>query len=503
MRTETSRRGLAGLIGAGTALGVGELLGGLFTALPSPLAAIGGAVVDRAPPWFKDFAISAFGTADKTALAVGTALLAGAIGWLAGVVSRGRPAVVPVVFGGFGVLGTVAGFGEPDAEPLVVAAATLVAVASGVLVFLGLARAGGRADPTDGVPGDSSRRRFLGMAGAAGVVALTAGAVGRRLSTSIPASPLVEIGPVRHPAPVPGPEHVFALDGLTPIVVPNSDFYRIDTALVVPRVDLSRWTLRVTGMVDDPLTLRYDDLLAMDLVEDHVTIGCVSNYVGGSLVGNARWTGVRLAEVLERAGLQPGATQVVGRSVDGFTVGFAPEVVFDGREPMIALAMNGDPLPAAHGFPARLIVPGLYGYVSATKWLSEIELTTWDGFDAYWVPRGWAKTAPIKTQSRIDLPRRRVAAGPVTVAGVAWAPRDGVAAVEVAADGGDWVPGSLTEPLSSHAWVQWQATLDLAPGAHQVAVRATDGTGYIQTAEHAPPRPDGATGHHTVRIVAA
>ena len=208
---------------------------GLFTALPSPLAAIGGVVVDRAPPWFKDFAISAFGTADKTALAVGTALLAGAIGWLAGLVSRGRPAVVPVVFGGFGVLGAVAAFGEPDAEPMAVAAATLVAVASGVVVFLGLARAGRRADPTDGVPGDSSRRRFLGMAGAAGVVALTAGVVGRRLSTSIPAPALVEIGPVRHPAPVPGPEHVFALDGLTPIVVANTDFYRIDTALVVPR----------------------------------------------------------------------------------------------------------------------------------------------------------------------------------------------------------------------------------------------------------------------------
>jgi hypothetical protein len=254
-------------------------------------------------------------------------------------------------------------------------------------------------------------------------------------------------------------------------------------------------------LVDSPLELTYDDLLAMDLVEDHVTIACVSNEVGGDLVGNARWTGVRLTEVLERTGLQAAATQLVGRSVDGFTVGFPPELVFDGQDPMIAIAMNGEALPPAHGFPARLIVPGLYGYVSATKWLSEIELTTWDAFNAYWIRRGWAKEAPVKTQSRIDLPRGRVPAGEVAVAGVAWAPLHGVAAVEVAVDAGEWIPCELSEPLSSHAWVQWRGVVNLSPGNHDVAVRATDGTGYVQTAARAAPAPDGATGHHSVRIV--
>lgn len=500
MRPDTVRWGAAGLIGAGVALGVGELAGGLFTAIPSPLAAVGGAVVDGSPPWVKDFAIATFGTADKTALAIGTVVLAALLGWFAGVAARTRPLVLVVAFAAFGVLGVAAGIGEPDALAPAVIGATLLAVATGLIVAFGLARVGGDATPVDGVPVNDSRRRFIGMAGAAGVAALTAGVVGRRLTASPPPVPTGSIGPVSRPALVPGSEHAFALDGITPIVVPNREFYRIDTALVVPRVDLGRWTLQVSGLVDHPLSLTYDDLLGMELVEDHVTIACVSNEVGGGLVGNARWTGVRLAEVLERAGVQPGATQLVGRSVDRFTVGFPPEVVFDGREPLIALAMNGDPLPAAHGFPARLIVPGLYGYVSATKWLSQIELITWDGFDAYWIPRGWAKEAPVKTQSRIDVPRSRVTPGATTVAGVAWAPLHGVAGVEVSVDGGDWVPGEITEALSSHAWVQWKATVDLAAGDRLVTVRATDGTGYTQTPDRVPPRPDGATGHHTVRI---
>ncbi|MBI5158191.1 MAG: molybdopterin-dependent oxidoreductase [Acidimicrobiia bacterium] len=500
MRPDTVRWGTAGLVGAGVALGVGELAGGLFSAIPSPLAAVGGAVVDGSPPWLKDFAIATFGTADKTALAIGTVVVAAMLGWFAGVAARTRPAVLVTVFAGFGVLGALAGSGEPDAGAVAVSWATLIAVAAGILVAFGLGRIGGDAAPTDGVPADGSRRRFLGMAGAAGAAALAAGVVGRSLSTATPAVAPRVIGPVPRPAVTPGAEHSFALDGITPIVVPNREFYRIDTALVVPRVDLGRWTLRVSGLVDEPLAFTYDDLLGMELVEDHVTIACVSNEVGGELVGNARWTGVRLAEILERAGVQSRASQLVGRSVDGFTVGFPPDAAFDGREPLVALAMNGDPLPAAHGFPARLIVPGLYGYVSATKWLSEIELTTWDGFDAYWVPRGWSKAAPVKTQSRIDLPRSRVAPGPVAVAGVAWAPLHGVSGVEVSVDAGEWVPGEITQALSSHAWVQWQATVDLTAGEHRVAVRATDATGYTQTAEPLPPRPDGATGHHTVRI---
>jgi len=243
----------------------------------------------------------------------------------------------------------------------------------------------------------------------------------------------------------------------------------------------------------------------MEIVEDYVTIACVSNEVGGGLVGNALWGGVRLSEVLDMAGVRSEASQLVGRSIDGFTVGFPPELVYDGREPLIAVAMNGEPLPRAHGFPARLIVPGLYGFVSATKWLTEIELTTWDDFDAYWIPRGWAKEAPIKTQSRIDVPsaRHTLAPGDNTVAGVAWAPLKGIDRVEVQVDDGPWQEAEVSVPLSDRSWVQWRIVLPLDIGRPVVRVRATDGTGQTQTSEGAPPRPDGATGHHEVRLSVA
>jgi hypothetical protein len=238
----------------------------------------------------------------------------------------------------------------------------------------------------------------------------------------------------------------------------------------------------------------------MPLVDRYVTIACVSNEVGGDLVGNARWTGVRLVDVLDQAGVRPEATQIVGRSVDGWTSGFPTELAYDGRDPLIAVGMNGEPLPARHGFPARLIVPGLYGYVSATKWLAEIELTRWEDFDAYWVPRGWSKEGPIKTQSRIDHPRRgeRISAPDAVFAGVAWAPGRGISRVDVRVDAGDWIEAELTTPLSGDAWVQWRVAIPVDPGEHTVTVRATDGTGATQTSETQRPAPDGATGHHRV-----
>jgi DMSO/TMAO reductase YedYZ molybdopterin-dependent catalytic subunit len=296
----------------------------------------------------------------------------------------------------------------------------------------------------------------------------------------------------------------FEVEGLVEILVPNEDFYRIDTALSVPRVDLAEWTLSVTGMVDRPYSIDFSDLLDMRMVERDVTLSCVSNRVGGNLVGNARWLGVPLAEILDRAGVQSGAEQVVGRSVDEFTVGFPVEAVYDGREALVAVGMNGEPLPFEHGFPARLVVAGLYGYVSATKWLSEIELTTWDGFDAYWVPRGWAKEAPIKTQSRIDTldDGDQVSTGTHVVAGVAWAPTRGISKVEVQfGDDQPWIEAELSEPLSENAWVQWRAEWEAtAEGSHLLRCRATDGNGDLQTDEIVPPAPDGATGWHTVRV---
>jgi DMSO/TMAO reductase YedYZ molybdopterin-dependent catalytic subunit len=293
---------------------------------------------------------------------------------------------------------------------------------------------------------------------------------------------------------------------LSPIVVPNQNFYRIDTALLVPRPDIATWRLRVSGMVERPFQLTYDELLAMDLHEQYVTIACVSNEVGGDLVGNALWSGVRLKELLDRAGISPDATQIVGRAVDGFTVGFPTAwAIADDREPLVAVSMNGEPLPADHGYPARLIVPGLYGYVSATKWLTEIELTTLEAFDAYWVPLGWAKLAPILTQSRIDVPRdgASVAAGTIAIAGVAWAPDRGVAGVEVQVDGGAWEPAELSAAISDATWVQFVRRWEATGGEHVISVRAIDGEGDVQTDQRTRPAPDGARGHHTIRVTVA
>jgi len=291
------------------------------------------------------------------------------------------------------------------------------------------------------------------------------------------------------------------IPGITPLFVPNDDFYRIDTALVVPTVSIDGWRLRVTGMVDRELELTYADLLARELIETDVTIACVSNEVGGRLVGNARWLGCRLDDLLAEAGIGPDADQIVGRSVDGFTAGF-PTAALDGRDAIVAVAMNDEPLPQDHGYPARLIVPGLYGYVSATKWLASIELTRFDEFQGYWVPRGWAAEAPIKTQSRIDTPRGSAAAGTVAVAGVAWAGTRGIDRVEVRIDEGSWQQATLGPELADSTWRQWHLAWDAHPGRHTIESRATDGGGDTQTARSSPPAPDGATGWHrrTVQV---
>jgi hypothetical protein len=255
-------------------------------------------------------------------------------------------------------------------------------------------------------------------------------------------------------------------------------------------------------MVDKEVTLNYEQLVSMPLIEQYVTIACVSNEVGGRLVGNAKWTGVNLNSVLAMAGVQPAATQFVGRSFDGWTSGFpTAHLAGAGKDAMIVVRMNDEPLPARHGYPARLIVPGLFGYVSATKWLTEIELTTWEAFDAYWIRLGWAKEGPILTQSRIDAPRagQSVATDAVRVAGVAWAPTRGVSKVEIEMDGdGNWRQCELSTPLSSYAWIQWMLDVPVSAGSHTVRVRATDGTGAVQESRQTPPAPDGARGYHTV-----
>jgi DMSO/TMAO reductase YedYZ molybdopterin-dependent catalytic subunit len=353
--------------------------------------------------------------------------------------------------------------------------------------------------------GVADRRRFLAFAGTATAGAAVAAVVGRSLETGVDVEAQREL--IAVPA-VDIERAGAALDvaGITPLVVPNPEFYRIDTALAVPRVDSKTWRLRVRGMVERPFELTFDELLALPAVEESVTLTCVSNAVGGELVGNAIWRGVPLRDLLERAGVRSEATQIVGRSVDEFTVGFPTEAALDGRMAMVAYGMNGEPLPAEHGFPARLVVPGLYGYVSATKWLSEIELTTLDAFDAYWVPRGWSKQAPIKTQSRIDTPRKNATAGTVPVAGVAWGGIRGISRVEVRVTrtgeaSGKWYRARLGEALSSSSWRQWVVDdWKPEPGEYRLEVQATDGEGTPQTEARHEPAPNGATGLHTVTV---
>ena len=295
--------------------------------------------------------------------------------------------------------------------------------------------------------------------------------------------------------------HSLDVPGISPIITPNEDFYLIDTALSPPQVNLEEWTLKVTGLVENPYEISFEELLTRPFVERYVTLSCVSNSVGGSLVGHAKWLGVPLSLILDEAGPLPEAEQIVGRSVDDFTVGFPSTIPYDGRDALVAVGMNDEPLPIEHGFPVRLVVAGLYGYVSATKWLSELELTTWDGFDAYWVPRGWAKQAPVKTQSRIDTPRDgQIAAGPRAIAGVAWAPHRGIDRVEVKIGNGPWTDAELSSEISDNSWRQWQLAWDPEPGRYKLQVRATDGEGVTQTDIRRPPAPDGATGYHTIDV---
>jgi DMSO/TMAO reductase YedYZ molybdopterin-dependent catalytic subunit len=286
------------------------------------------------------------------------------------------------------------------------------------------------------------------------------------------------------------------------LITPTAEFYRIDTAFTFPKVDLDAWRLRINGLVDRPLEFTYDELVAMPQVNLPVTIACVSNTVGGDLVGTAYWQGIELSTLLDMAGVQIGGTQVLTRSLDGFTAGFPTEAAIDGRTALLVLGMNGERLPVKHGFPARLVVEGLYGYVSATKWLRTIELCDWEEVDGYWIPLGWSKEGPVKLQSRIDVPRagETLSTGPTTIAGVAWAPGVGISRVEVQIDEGEWQNAELSPEFTDATWRQWKLPWDATAGRHRLRVRATDRNGTVQTAEVAAVEPNGATGHHTRQV---
>ena len=506
--TTRLRASAAGVAAAGLGLGVSEVVGALLPGATSLVAAIGQAVIDRQPPGAKDFVVGLFGTNDKLALEVVVVLAALAFGAVLGIFAVRRFAAGAVGFATFGALGFVATLGDPLANPGVVALQAAVSAGLAIQTLSWLLAGAATATAGSGEPAasDPARRSFLLRTGAVGVAALVAGIGGRTLLDRARTAPIAvgELPPASETVPplAAGADLAPTTPGLTPIVMPNDRFYRIDTALLVPSVDVATWTLRIHGLVERETTLTWNELLALPMFEQYVTIACVSNEVGGSLVGNAKWTGVRLRDVLEIAGVSSSATQLVGRSVDGFTAGMPTAWVMDpAREPMIAIQMNGEPLPPSHGYPARLIIPGLYGYVSATKWLAELELTTLESFDGYWVPLGWAKEAPILTQSRIDTPRgyNSITAGRVPVAGIAWAPDRGISKVEVAIDG-EWREAQLSTPISDATWVQWVYDWAATAGRHTIQVRATDRSGQTQTEQRSRPAPDGARGWDGVEV---
>ena len=526
---------LAGLLACGAALGVAELAAGVVGPQASPLVAVGGAAIDATPEWLKELAIRAFGERDKLVLLAGIAAVLAGFAVAVGLLATRRPRLGLAGVAVLGAVGAAAALSRPGAAAID-ALPSLAGALAGAAALMALIRPllsdpvpgsdprwgsvtdlGGERSglSTAGVGGERSglstagvgvdRRRFLVTGALVAGGAVVAGVGGRalggrsdvsasRAAVSIPA-PASAARPLAEGAAI-------DLPGLSSFYTPNRDFYRVDTALVVPRIAAEDWRLRVHGLLERELELDFRQLLARPLIERDITLSCVSNEVGGRYVGTARWVGVPLRDLLEEAGVRPGADQLVSRSADGFTIGTPTAAVLDGRDAMLAVAMNSEPLPLTHGFPVRMLVPGLYGYVSATKWLVDLELTSFEAFDPYWVRRGWARQAPVKTMARIDTPRplRRLPAGQVAVAGVAWAQHRGIRRVEVRVDGGPWRPARLAAEHSADTWRQWVWPWDATRGRHTLEARATDGTGATQPEDRAPPFPDGATGWHSVVV---
>jgi DMSO/TMAO reductase YedYZ molybdopterin-dependent catalytic subunit len=512
---------ITGVTAAAGGLAVAEVVAATSRTFQSPVVDVADRVVDGVPRTVKDLAIEWFGTNDKIALLTGIASIlvvyAAVLGLLV-LSRRWRLSLAGIAV--FGLAGAYASQSSRRAAPLWAILPSLAgaAVAAGLLMFLrrrylptGASVATAPTDrPAERQPSiaelvPNSRRRFFVTAGATAAAAVALGATGRQLSGRASAASSrksLTIPRARRPlAPAPSGISV-GVEGVSPFFTPNADFYRIDTAITVPQVPVDGWTLSINGLVDKSLSLTFDDLLERELVEADITLTCVSNEVGGTLMGTARWLGVRLDSLLQEAGISPEADQIVGRSVDGWTGGF-PTATLDGRDALVAIGMNGELLPVEHGFPARLIIPGLYGYVSATKWLKEIELTRFDAFDAYWVKRGWDALGPIKVQSRIDTPRglAKVGAGTVAIGGVAWAQTRGIERVELSIDEGDWVEATLADELNNVTWRQWSYAWDAAPGRHSITVRATEKNGPIQTPDRSEPFPNGATGQHQIIVL--
>ena len=554
---------IAGLLAAATALGVGQLVAGLTGANGSPVVAVGQLQIDFTPPWLKNFAITNFGSDDKLVLVGGILVVLAIFAAVIGVEATRRLWYGMAGLLVFAAIGLTAAATRPTAS-VASLLPTLAATAAAAIVLrvligrigppswtgasaapqawgdTGEAHANGAADPGElaapdlppgmgqpggvirpsagqgrdwlaGAPGPSgpvepARRGFLAASVATAGAAAVAGLAGRVLAER--SSVTTARNAIKLPKPVPStvptlpPGVDLNIPGLASFITPNNNFYRVDTAIVLPEVDPTSWQLRIHGMVNREITITFDELLKRPLIEDYVTLCCVSDPVGGPYIGNALWLGASLASLLREAGIKAGADQLMCTSVDGFTSGTPVQVVMDGRDALLAVAMNGQPLPVAHGFPVRMVVPGLYGYVSATKWVTDINVTTFAGNFAYWAQRGWTQQAPIKTESRIDVPNgeNQIRPGRTAVAGVAWAQHKGIEAVEVRVDQGPWNQARLAAVPDLDTWRQWVWDWDATSGNHVIEARATDKTGYTQTATQAQPPPNGASGYPSAAV---
>ncbi|MGO4342120.1 molybdopterin-dependent oxidoreductase [Pedococcus sp. 2YAF34] len=521
--TKTQRLGYAvcGLLAALTGMAVGHLVAAFVDPASSPVLAVGSTVVDATPTPVKEWAVRTFGTADKAVLLSSVAVVTALAALGIGLVARRRPslagALVVVLAGLAGLAALLRPTASPvDVLPAFAAAVVGVAVLHGLLRLLPGHRAAASASAgdhhespldhsaqADGVPSTTGRRTFLVGAAGATVGAAAVGALGQRLAAAptLPAS-------VSLPAPASTADPLpTGLDGkvkgITKFVTDPKDFYRVDTALVIPRVDVESWKLEVDGMVERPFSITFDELVKMPMVERDITLNCVSNEVGGPYISSTRWQGVLVRDLLERAGVKQGVDQIFSESTDGMTISTPVEALTDDRDAMVAVAMGGQPLPARHGFPARLVTPGLYGFVGATKWLTRLTATTYAKDKAYWTQRDWATDGRVKTQARIDTPRglATYAPGRIVVGGVAWAQGRGIKEVEVRVDDGPWQKATLGPDGGTDYWRQWYWAWDAKSGRHDLAVRATDGTGTVQTAERADPFPGGASGYHSIVVI--
>ena len=506
---------LAGVAAAAVVLSVAELVGAFFTARATPVIALGSTFIDFTPSWLKDFAIATFGTNDKLALFVGMAVSILILACILGIVAYRKWAlgVAGVLLMGAVIVASVvtrAGVKPLDAIP------SLIGTMAGLIVLRILVTRLWRMQQWPDMASDlaakaperpaTSRRAFFAATGVTAAASALAATGGRLLSAArsnvAQARESLQLPAPVKPAPAVPAGVQSKAPGVTPWLTPNNDFYRIDTALSVPEINVQDWELRVHGLVEREIRLSFQDLLDADLIESHVSLTCVSNPVGGNLAGNAKWLGMPIRDVLKMAAPQDGADMVLSTSIDGFSASTPLEVLQDDRDAMLAIGMNGEALPLEHGYPVRMVVPGLYGFVSATKWVVDLEVTRFADSKAYWTQRGWSERGPIKTMARVEVPKSfaKVPAGRVAIGGTAWAQTRGITKVEVQIDNGPWTEAVLSTEASLITWRQWSFDWEATPGPHYIKARATDGTGEVQTDKRADPVPDGASGWQSLMV---